>query len=101
MGEGGPPHVLFCTEKLVEAFDFGVFVDKDDLPTILDHAVTCKAEEGKHSLVRVIFAKAIQLDDDIIAFFQFGFYQGQELIGTESESGDQFLEVAVVSKYAR
>ena len=100
VAEGSHSHVLFCSEKLVEAFDFGVFVNEDDLSAILDHAMTWKAEEGKHSQVGVILAKTIQLADSIIAVFQLGLYQRQELVRTESESGDQFLEVAVVSEYA-
>ena len=101
MAERGHSHVLFCSEKLVEAFDFGVFVYQDDLSTILDHAMTRKAEEGKNGHVGVVSAEAIQLVDNIVAVCYLGFYEGQELVRTESESGDQFFEVAVVSEYAR
>ena len=101
MAEGGHSHVLFCTEKLVEAFGFRMFVYEDDLPTILDHAMTCKAEEGKNSLVGVVLAKTIQLVDNIIAVYGLGLYQRHELVRTESESGDQFLEVVVVSENSR
>ena len=48
-------HVLFCTEQLVEAFHFGVFIDKNDLSTILDHTMTRIAEKGEDSLVGVDF----------------------------------------------
>ena len=101
MGERGNSHVLFCAKELVEAFGFRVFIHKDDLSAILDHAMASIAEKCKDSLLGVVFAEAIQFVDNIVAVFNLGFYQGLELIRTESESGDQFLEVAVVSVYAR
>ena len=54
----GSSHVLFCTKKLVEAFNFGVFVDEDYLSTILDHAMTRVAEKGKNGLVGIAFEEA-------------------------------------------
>ena len=63
--------------------------------------MTCKAVKGKHSQVGVLLAEAIQLADSIIAVFQLGLNQRQELIRIESESGDKFLKVAVVSEYTR
>ena len=50
-------HVLFCTKNLVEPFQFGVFVDKDNLPAILDHTMTCIAEKGKDSLMWIALEK--------------------------------------------
>ena len=78
-----------------------MFVDKDDLSAILDHAMTSKAKQGKDSLMRIAFEEAVQISHHVGAVFHLGFNQGQGLIRTEFKSGDQFLEVAVVSVYAR
>ena len=51
-------HVLFCTEELVESFYFGMFVDKDDLSTILDHTMCRIAKKGEDSLVGFAFEEA-------------------------------------------
>ena len=51
-------HILFSTEKPVEAFHFGVLVNEDYLPTILDHAVSRIAEKGENSFVWIAFKKA-------------------------------------------
>ena len=48
-------HILFCTEQLVEAFHFGVFVDEDDLSAILDHTMSRIAEEGEDCLMWIDF----------------------------------------------
>ena len=59
--------------------------------------MTCKAEKGKDSLVGITFAEAVQFFDHIVAVFGLGFHQGQELFRCKTESGNQFLEVSVVS----
>ena len=46
IGLWGDSHVLFCSKKLVEAFDFGVLIDEGYLSTILYHAMTGVAEKG-------------------------------------------------------
>ena len=78
-----------------------MFVHKDDLSAVLYHAMTSEAEKGKDGLMRVAFEQAVQLFDHDVAVFHLGFHQRQKFIRSESESGDQFFEVSVVSVYAR
>ena len=69
------PHDFLRSEKPVEAFDFGVFVDKDNLPSVLNHTVTSIAEKGKDSLMRIVFEEMVQLFHHIVAVFDLGFNQ--------------------------
>ena len=76
VNKGGSSHVLLCTKKLVESFDFRMFVDEDYLPAILNHAMTCKTKKSKDSLVGIMLAEAIQLVDHLVTVFHLGFNQG-------------------------
>ena len=68
-------HVLLCTKKLVKTFDFGVFVDKYDLPTILDHAMSSIAEKGKDNFMGVAFESSAQANRHTITVFYLGLQQ--------------------------
>ena len=100
-GLGSGSHVLFCTEELVEAFDFGVFIDKYYLPTILYHTMTSIAEKGKDNFMGIAFEKTIQVNCHLVTVFHTRFYQGQKFIRSKTKSGDQLLKVAVVSENPR
>ena len=78
-----------------------MLVDEDDLSTILDHAMTRKAEKGKDSLVGITFEQACQFCGHIVAIFHPRFYQGQLLIRIKSETVDDLVEIALVSEDAR
>ena len=71
---GSSSHILFCTEKLIKAFLFGVLVNQDDLSAVLDHAMTRVAEKGKDSLMRIVLEEAAQFCSHVDAVFNPGFY---------------------------
>ena len=48
-------HLLLSSKKFIEALYFGVFVNEDNLPAILDHAMARIAEKGKDSLMWIDF----------------------------------------------
>ena len=92
---------MFSTKKLIEAFCFVVLVDKNDLTAVLDHAMARVAEKGKNGLMGVTFEQATKFWSHVDAVFDPGFYQGQLLIRSESESVDDLVKISLVSKYTR
>ena len=43
------PHIFLGSKHLVKAFTRGDLIDKDNLSSILDHAMACNAWEGQDS----------------------------------------------------
>ena len=78
-----------------------MLIDEDDLSAILDHSMTSVAEKGKDSLVRIALKEATQAICHLVTLYDPRFYQRQLLIRSESESGDNFIELALIVEYTR
>ena len=63
--------------------------------------MTGVAEKGKNDFVRVAFEEAIQAICHFVTVYHLWVNQGQKLIRSKTESGDQLLEIAVVSENPR
>ena len=59
------------------------------------------AEKGKDGLMRIAFEEATQLHGHLVTISSLRLYQGQILIRSESKSGDNLFEIALVSENTR
>jgi hypothetical protein len=59
------------------------------------------AEKGKNSLLGIVFEEAMQFKYHLVTVFNLRVNQRQLLIRSESESVDDFVELALVVEYPR
>ena len=86
------PDVFFSSIDFVETFFGDKFINKNNLSTILDHAVTSKACEGENYLLRHILEQAVQLGAYCNTFFHSWFHENFQFGVFKSVLSCQHLE---------